>query len=170
LERLEVYNWGTLHRSVWGLNCHGDNALLTGDIGSGKSTLVDAISTLLIAPQKITYNKAAGADARERTPRTYVLGYYKSERGDPGSAAKPIPLRDHNQYSVILGRFANQQLSQQVTVAQVFWWKDTSGQPARFYVVADVPLSIAQDFSTFGNRERTGNGSVLSDRLDEVGG
>src|SRR4051794_6301836 len=91
LTRLEVYNWGTLHRKIWGLNCHGDNALLTGDIGSGKSTLVDAISTLLIAPQKITYNKAAGAEARERTPRTYVLGYYKSERGDPGSAAKPIP-------------------------------------------------------------------------------
>jgi uncharacterized protein YPO0396 len=150
LERFEVYNWGTLHQRVWGLNCHGDNALLTGDIGSGKSTLVDGISTLLVAPQKITYNKAAGAEARERTPRTYVLGYYKSERGDAGSAAKPIALRDYNQYSVILGRFSNDELGQQVTLAQVFWWKDTQGQPARFYVVADASLSIAEHFSGFG--------------------
>lgn len=150
LERLEVYNWGTLHRKVWGLNCHGDNTLLTGDIGSGKSTLVDAISTLLIAPQKITYNKAAGADARERTPRTYVLGYYKSERGDAGSAAKPIALRDYRQYSVVLARFQNEPLSQQVTLAQVFWWKNPQGQPARFYMVADGALSITEHFANFG--------------------
>ena len=149
LDRLEVYNWGTLDGSVWGLDCGGENALLTGDIGSGKSTLVDAISTLLIAPGKITYNRAAGAEARERTLRTYVLGHYKSERGG-GSAAKPIALRDHNKYSVILGRFTNEQLAQQVTLVELFWWKDTQGQPARFYVVADVPLSIAEHFSNFG--------------------
>src|SRR5438093_9031149 len=100
LTRLEVYNWGTLHQRVWNLDCHGDNALLTGDIGSGKSTFVDAITTLLIAPQKITFNKAAGAEAKERTLRTYVLGYYKSERGDSGLAAKPVSLRGYNDYSV----------------------------------------------------------------------
>ena len=73
----------------------GRNALLTGDIGSGKSTLVDAITTLLVPAQRIAYNKAAGADARERTLRSYVLGHYKSERnevsgsGQAGGAARP---------------------------------------------------------------------------------
>src|SRR5690349_13438748 len=147
LVRLEVYNWGTLHQRVWGLDCHGDNALLTGDIGSGKSTLVDGISTLLIAPHKITYNKAAGAEARERTLRTYVLGYYKSERSDDGSLAKPIALRTTSNYSVILGRFVNDALRAEITLAQVFWWREAHGQPARFYVVADEALSIAQHFS-----------------------
>lgn len=165
LDRFEVYNWGTLDRRVWGLDCRGENALLTGDIGSGKSTLVDGISTLLIAPQKITYNRAAGAEARERTLRTYVLGHYKSERGGTGSAAKPIALRDHNHYSVILGRFTNAQLAQQVTLAEVFWWKDTQGQPARFYVVADVPLSITEHFSGFGK-----NIDRLRRRLREMDG
>lgn len=150
LDRFEVLNWGTLHQRVWGLSCRSDNALLTGDIGSGKSTLVDAISTLLVAPQKITYNKAAGADARERTPRTYVLGHYKSERGDPGLAAKPIALRDSSYYSVLLGRFTNEQLGIETTLAQVFWWRDTSGQPARFYVVGDAALSIGEHFGGFG--------------------
>ncbi|CAN5149693.1 ATP-binding protein [soil metagenome] len=155
LGRFEVLNWGTLHSHVWALNCRGDNALLTGDIGSGKSTLVDGISTLLVAPQKITYNRAAGADARERTLRSYVLGHYKSERGDPGLSARPIALRDTSQYSVILGQFFSEQIGVEVTLAQVFWWKDTQGQPARFYVVADGELTIREHFAGFGKNMDT---------------
>ena len=60
LHRLEVYNWGTFHDKVWKIEPSGFNSLLTGDIGSGKSTLVDAILTLLVPLQKIVYNKAAG--------------------------------------------------------------------------------------------------------------
>src|SRR6188768_1071082 len=149
LERLEVFNWGTFNGRVWGLTPGGNNALLTGDIGSGKSTLVDAITTLLVPPQKLAYNKAAGAEARERTLRSYVLGYYKSERASSGVAAKPVGLRDHNNYSVILVRFFNQALDQQVTLAQVFWLKDTDGPPARLFVVADRSLGVAEDFGGF---------------------
>ncbi|KJS17870.1 MAG: hypothetical protein VR69_02885 [Peptococcaceae bacterium BRH_c4b] len=75
LHRLEVYNWGTFDRRVWTFKLDGNNALLTGDIGSGKSTLVDAVTTLLIPPQRITYNKAAGAEVKERSLRSYVLGH-----------------------------------------------------------------------------------------------
>jgi len=60
-----VFNWGTFDGRIWTLHCDGTNALLTGDIGSGKSTLVDALTTLLVPPQRIIYNKAAGAEARE---------------------------------------------------------------------------------------------------------
>ena len=42
LQRLEVLNWGTFDGRVWTLRLDGRNSLLTGDIGSGKSTLVDA--------------------------------------------------------------------------------------------------------------------------------
>ena len=55
LHKLEVYNWGTFHNRIWSLDLGGDNALLTGDIGSGKSTLVDAVTTLLVPSQKIVY-------------------------------------------------------------------------------------------------------------------
>src|SRR5215510_9077864 len=138
LVRCELYNWGTFHGRVWGLDLKGDNTLLTGDIGSGKSTLVDAITTLLVPAQKISYNKAAGADAKERDLKSYVLGHYKSERGETGFAAKPVALRGLNTYSVILGRFRNDGFQQEVTLAQVFSFKDTHGQPTRFYVVADA--------------------------------
>ena len=149
LQRLEVFNWGTFDNRVWTLNVGGRNALLTGDIGSGKSTLVDAVTTLLVSAHRVAYNKAAGADSKERTLRSYVLGHYKSERSDSGSA-KPVPLRDHNNYSVILGVFHNADFAQTLTLAQVFWMKEAQGPPARFFVGAERDLSIAADFAHFG--------------------
>src|SRR3984885_2613684 len=150
LKRLEVFNWGTFNGRVWTLHTDGRNALLTGDIGSGKSTLVDAVTTLLVPAHRIAYNKAAGADVKERTLRSYVLGHYKSERNETSGAAKPVALRDHNSYSVILGRFHNAGYDQTLTLAQVFWMKDAHGQPARLFVGAERALSIAADFANFG--------------------
>ena len=150
LQSCEILNWGTFHGRVWRLDLGGENALLTGDIGSGKSTLVDAVTTLLVPANKASYNKAAGAEARERTLASYFLGHYKSERGDAGLSARPVALRTHKDYSVILGRFRNEAYGQDVTLAQVFWFKDAQGQPERFYVVADRSLSIAEHFSDFG--------------------
>ena len=150
LQRLEVFNWGTFDRRVWSLELDGHNGLLTGDIGSGKSTLVDAMTTLLVPANRVAYNKAAGADNKERSLRSYVLGYYKSERSETGQQARPVALRDHRSYSVILAVFANEGFGQQVSLAQVFWHKDTQGQPARFYVVAREALSIQSDFAGFG--------------------
>ena len=151
LARLEVFNWGTFDSRIWSLDSAGRNVLLTGDIGSGKSTLVDAVTTLLVPAHRIAYNKAAGADSRERTLRSYVLGHYKSERNEVSGAAKPVALRDHNNYSVILGVFHNAGYDQTVTLAQVFWMKDLQGQPARFFVGAERSLSIVDDFAHFGS-------------------
>lgn len=150
LQRLEVYNWGTFDGRVWALDPQGQNTLLTGDIGSGKSTLVDAVTTLLVPAQRIAYNKAAGADNKERSLRSYVLGHYKSERNETSGSAKPIALRDHNSYSVILGVFYNAGYDQTVSLAQVFWMKDQQGQPARFFAATDSALAIATDFANFG--------------------
>jgi uncharacterized protein YPO0396 len=151
LQQFEVFNWGTFHERVWRLQPGGDSILLTGDIGSGKSTLVDALTTLLVPPHKLSYNKAAGADAHERSLRSYVLGHYKSERGDSASAMRAIALRDHNSYSVLLAVFANEASGETVTLAQVFWMKDPRGQPERVYLVADGALSVAEHFSGFGS-------------------
>ena len=150
LQRLEVFNWGTFDSHVWMLNLGGRNALLTGDIGSGKTTLVDAVTTLLVPAHRIAYNKAAGAEKRERSLLSYVLGYYKSEKSETSGTAKPVGLRDKNSYSVILGVFHNAGYDQTVTLAQVFWMKDQQGQPARFFVGAERALSITEDFSRFG--------------------
>jgi uncharacterized protein YPO0396 len=150
LQRLEVYNWGTFDKRVWSLHPDGRNCLLTGDIGSGKSTLVDAITTLLVPANRIAYNKAAGAEFKERSLRSYVLGYHRTERSESGvGAAKPVGLRDANAFSVILAVFHNGGYDQTITLACVLWMKDPAGQPARFYVGAEKALTITADFSDF---------------------
>ncbi|MFJ6212300.1 ATP-binding protein [Streptomyces sp. NPDC092296] len=125
---------------------------MTGGVGSGKSTLVDAMTTLPLPANKIAYNKAAGADAKERNLRSYVLGHYKTERVEATNSTRPIPLRGSSSQSVILGVFTNYPLGIHVTLAQVFWVPDANtGQPDRFYVTADAPLSIEAHFTDFGS-------------------
>ena len=158
LERLEVLNWGTFHEKVWSLQLDSRNGLLTGDIGTGKSTLVDALTTLLVPPSRAAYNKAAGAGSRERSPKSYALGYYKTERGDfSDGTARPVALRDGDGISVILGAFRNAGYVRSVTLAVVFWDAARAGQPRRFYVAwdgDDSERSIAASFSGFGGNPR----------------
>ncbi|MBI9113488.1 ATP-binding protein [Sanguibacter suaedae] len=165
LERLEVLNWGTFDRHTWSFELEGRNALLTGDIGSGKSTIVDAVTTLLLPAHRISYNKAAGAEARERTLRSYVAGYYKSERDEATGTSRPVGLREGSTYSVILGEFANRGFDARGVLAQVFWLKDgDQGQPNRFYVTATSSMSIAEHFARFD-----GDVALLRRRLRESG-
>ncbi|WP_413751878.1 hypothetical protein NRF20_02105 [Streptomyces sp. R-74717] len=155
LERLEVYNWGTFDKHVWSFGLAGANGLLTGDIGSGKSTLVDAITTLFMPARKIAYNRAAGAESGERSLRSYVLGHYKSERNETTGATKPVALRKPGNYSVILGVFHNAALGLTVTLGQVFWLADANAtSPERLFLVADRALSVAGDFADFGTEVR----------------
>lgn len=178
LTRLEVRNWGTFDDLVWTLVANGRNTLVTGDIGSGKSTIVDAITTLLLPANRISYNKAAGADAKERSLRSYVLGYYASVKNEITGATRPIPLRDTTKFSVILGVFTSEELDATVTLAQVFWMRhgDAAGQPDRFCVTAGTPLSIEADFLGFGGdiarlrkRLKAASGVEVRDGFPEYG-
>ena len=176
LHRLEVYNWGTFHDAVWIFEVDGRNALLTGDIGSGKSTLVDAITTLLLPANRIQYNKAAGASTRERDLRSYVLGHYKSERNEETGGTRPVGLRGPGQYSVLLAVFGNGAGTSSATVAQVFRAREDGGQPERFFVVADTDLSIKKHFNTEAGdslRELRGRlrdqGAEIFDHFPEYG-
>ena len=178
LDRLELLNWGTFNDRVWILSANSRNTLVTGDIGSGKSTIVDAITTLLLPANRISYNKAAGAETRERSLRSYVLGHFKSERNETTGATAPVALRDATKFSVILGVFTNEGYGETVTIAQVFWMPggDRAGQPARLYVTADSALSINPHFSDFGTemtqlrkRLRAHPGVLIHDAFPQYG-
>lgn len=146
LNHLEVYNWGTFHNKVWTLLTHGGQNLLTGDVGSGKSSLVDALTTLLVPHNRITYNKAAGADKQERSLYTYVRGAYGNEQDEDNQTSKLLTLRDEASYSVILGIFHNEAMQRSITLAQVFRLRKNDKNPDRFYVLAEDRLSIKKDF------------------------
>ncbi len=151
LQYLEVLNWGTFNKACWQLKPNGYNALLTGDIGSGKSTLVDALTCLLVRHDKITFNKAAGAESKERSLLSYVKGEYKKEKEEITKAAKRIYIRpDDNTYSVIIGNFWNEGYNEHICLAQVFWiGKDSKVE--KMLLISTKPLHVAEHFSNFSD-------------------
>jgi uncharacterized protein YPO0396 len=81
-----------------------------------QSTLVDAITTLLVPAQRIAHNKAAGADAQwSCLLRSYVLGITTDPAQRRRYAARCQPLA-----AVILACSNNAGFDQTVTLAQVF--------------------------------------------------
>jgi uncharacterized protein YPO0396 len=150
LHRLELLNWGTFHQGVRVFRLDGENSLLTGDIGSGKSTVVDAVTTLLLPAGRIEYNKAAGAQKKERSLMSYVRGFHKSTRTAAGDSSKPVALRGPGSFSVVLGVFHNAVLDKTVSLAITLWAVQEAGQPNRFYSLAEHGQSITADFSDFG--------------------
>ena len=90
-----------------------------------------------------------GPDVVEAMKGQRIFGHVtldKSERSELGVAARPVALRDHNSFAVILGVFHNAGYDQTVTLAQVFWLKDTV---RKFHVVATRPLTIQEHFNDF---------------------
>ncbi len=147
LQYLEVLNWGTFNRVRWQIQPDGYNALLTGDIGSGKSTLVDALTCLLVPHNKIVFNKAAGAEGKERNLLSYVRGEYKKEKEEITKIAKKIYLRpDDNTYTVITANFHNAGYDEDVCLSQVFWI-GKEGKVDKLLMISTVPLTITKHFS-----------------------
>lgn len=150
LHRLELLNWGTFNKSVRTFRLDGENSLLTGDIGSGKSTIVDAITTLLLPANRIEYNKAAGAQKKERSLMSYVRGFHKSARSGLGDTSRPVALRGPGTFTVVLGVFHNAALDKTITLAITLWATQEAGPPTRFYSIAEGEQGIKADFSGFG--------------------
>ncbi|RAN76170.1 hypothetical protein B5P43_24575 [Bacillus sp. SRB_336] len=150
LHRLELLNWGTFNKNVRTFRLDGENSLLTGDIGSGKSTIVDAITTLLLPANRIEYNKAAGAQKKERSLMSYVRGFHKSARSGIGDTSRPVALRGPGTFTVVLGVFHNAALDKTISLAITPWATQEAGQPTRFYTIAEGAQSIKTDFSDFG--------------------
>lgn len=148
LSYMEVYNWGTFNKRIYRIAPEGNNSLLTGANASGKSTLIDALLTLLVPAKKDRfYNLSSGNERKgDRTEETYVLGNYGNIQAEGESATKTQQLRDRRTYSVILASFANN-YDQVVTLFQVRWF--VNGELKCSYGVSSRPLSIKVDFSEF---------------------
>ena len=148
LDYLEIYNWGTFNGTVYRIAPEGNNSLLTGANASGKSTLIDALLTLLVPFKKDRfYNQSSGNEKKgDRTEETYVLGNYGNIQSDGESSITMQRLRDKNTYSIILASFKNNH-DKIVTLFQVRWF--VSGELKCVYGFSTAPLTINEDFQNF---------------------
>ena len=151
LQFMEIYNWGTFHEKIFRMEPQGNNALLTGANASGKSTIIDALLTLLVPAKKDRfYNQSSGVEKKgNRTEETYVLGHYGSiqREGEKGTTSQA--LRDQSAYSVLLANFLNSD-QRTVTIFQVRWF--SGGELRRTFGLAHCRLEIQRDFQPFDGR------------------
>ncbi|HEY4335504.1 MAG TPA: SbcC/MukB-like Walker B domain-containing protein [Puia sp.] len=147
---MELYNWGTFDEHVWKIAPGGETSLLTGANGSGKTTFVDALLTLIVPEKKSRfYNQSSGSEKKgDRTEESYVLGGYGSVHSDNGQSSKTLYLRENKDqaYSILLAHFSNE-AEQSVTLFQVRWF--SGNEMRRVFAIAHKPLHIEDDFKPF---------------------
>ena len=143
LSKLEIYNWGTFDGAVYRMQPNGTTTLLVGENGSGKSTVVDALLTLLVKPQTRNYNVAAGATKNERDERTYIRGAHDRTVGSDGRPQVQFLRSGQGHYTVLLACFQNGQ-KKQFTLSQVLYL-NSEGGVERIYAYCDTERGILQD-------------------------
>ena len=152
LHGLSVLNWGTFHNRVYTMNPDGRTSMITGRNASGKSTIVDALLTLLVPNRVRNYNVASSqAGSRERNERDYVLGAY-SEIHDAttGQGRKETLRKPGESYTVLLANFYNEAYKSDVSVAQILWCLP-NGKVDKVYIVEKRKLTIEDDFNELGD-------------------
>lgn len=151
LQYMELYNWGTFDGQVFRIAPESNNSLLTGANGSGKTTFVDALVTLLVPLKKDRfYNQSSGVEKKgDRTEESYILGHYGNIQKEGELSARTQSLRKKDTYSVLLATFSNQ-AQKNITLFQVRYF--SNGQLKRVFGLAHCPLEITKDFSNFDNR------------------
>lgn len=100
LRRVQLANWGTFS-GIHDVDVSEKGHLFVGGSGSGKSTVLDAISVLL-TPGRINFNAAArpGEKRSDRNFMSYVRGAWSSEQDSDGRAATKF-LRTGSTWSAV---------------------------------------------------------------------
>ena len=146
LHRLEMANWGTFGEGhIHALAPEGGWTLLVGENGSGKSTAVDALRTLLAPRMALahSFNDAAGGQKKkDRTLTTYIRGAWATQRDDDDAQTEMKFLRKEETPSYVLAVFRNARRQAALTLAQILWV--ANGKDETVYLVGAGELGIAE--------------------------
>jgi len=158
LQYMEVLNWGTFDEKIHAIRPMGETSLLTGANGSGKTTFVDALLTLIVPEKRYRfYNQSSGSEKKgDRTEDSYVLGGFGTINNEATGVSRTEYLREDKEtaYSILLAHFANE-AGQLVTLFQVRHF--VHGDMKKYFGIAHKALQIEEDFKPFdlaGNWKR----------------
>lgn len=153
LDYMEVYNWGTFHDKVWKINPKGNTTLLTGSNGSGKSTFIDALLTLIVPFKKDRfYNQSSGEGKKgARSEKSYVLGNYGSKQDEGELSETDLTLRDDSAISILLASFKNED-NKYCTIFQCRWF--SNGDLRSQFGLAHKQITIEEDFFPFDTKRK----------------
>lgn len=150
--RLQVFNWGTFS-GLHDVPLSDRGFLIVGKSGTGKSTLLDAFSALLVPPRWVDFNAAARETERsgkDRNLLSYMRGAWAEQKdGDSGQIATRY-LRTGTTWSALALTFKSG-AGEIVTLVRLFWIRGTSSsiQDVRRYFLIferEVDLGELEEF------------------------
>lgn len=154
LNTLQLCNWGVLQNDkIFTFDFNNKSTLLTGRNGSGKTTIVDAIITLLVPKRYRFYNQSSSGNTKdkERDEESYVLGAYGTSSDESSHSGKTKFLRDRNCISIINGVFRNEITKQSVSLMQVRYF---SGNELVTYECITEKALLIKDIENILQKEK----------------
>src|SRR5699024_4733587 len=148
LVAVQVSNWGTFH-GTHDLAISSKGFFLTGGPGTGKSTLLDAISALLTPPRTLQFN-AAASDAGpnrskyRRTVASYVRGAWAMHYDQATGEFSQEVLREKTTLSVLTLRYSDGQggTVQLSRLLLLHAGHSADSDVKSLYVIARTPLDV----------------------------
>jgi uncharacterized protein YPO0396 len=132
LRQISLYNWGTFDK-LHHIKVAKKGHLVVGRSGAGKTTILDAISTMLIPARVLHYNAAASQNTkrRDRSFVSYVRGTW-GEQTDKATGSSALQHRRSNTTMSAIALMFQNDLGRVVTLVRIFWIKGTSSDSGGF--------------------------------------
>ena len=147
LDRVELVNWGTFqgHHVI---DVARRGFLLTGHSGSGKSSLVDAITAVLTPGGKIHFNAAAADASSKRADRniaSYVRGAWRRQSDDTTGEVVSEYLRTGATWSAVGLRYSNGTADPPVTLIKLAHLRtgaNTAADASVLHLLSTEPIDV----------------------------
>jgi len=154
--RLQVFNWGTFS-NLHDVPISEKGFLVVGRSGTGKSTLLDAFSALLVPPRWIDFNAAAreaDRSGRDRNLVSYIRGAWAEQKDGESGEFVTRYLRQGTTWSALALSYRNY-LGRTVTLVQVFCLRGNANGNAdvkRHYLIFEREFEL-RDLEDFGKSD-----------------
>lgn len=153
LSRIQLINWGTFNGTL-DVPVSRSGALITGGSGTGKSTLIDAISAVLIPTDRVKFNAAAQHEAKRGRGRdlvSYIRGAWRAAEDPDSGTVVAQYLRPKATFSVIVLSFSDGQ-GQDRSLAALYYLRagaNAKSDVQRLFGVFPNQEVLATDFVPF---------------------
>ena len=146
--KLQVFNWGTFS-DVHDIPIAERGFLFVGRSGTGKTTLLDAFSTMLVPPKWVDFNAAAREGergGRDRSLLSYVRGAWAEQQDDESGLIATQYLRAGTTWSALALTYGNS-AGETIVLVQLFWIRGKSSSREdlrRYFLIFERPFDLRE--------------------------